>query len=85
MSHFVGKSHFDEDGTRNYTVFQAMNKYFKSNANTDYLLSWKSKGLSAESIQPPTTSGNSLTPELCYCGTKTRVKFTGKCFKQLKI
>ena len=41
-----------------------MNKYFKSNANTDYLLSWKSKGLSAESIQPPTTSGNSLTPIL---------------------
>ena len=34
--------------------------------NTDYVSSWKSKGLSAESIKPPTTTGNSLTPELSY-------------------
>ena len=33
----------------------------------------KSKGLSAESIKPPTTSDNSLTLELNYYGTKTRV------------
>ena len=45
----------------------------------------KSKGLSAESIKPPTTSDNSLTPELNYYGTKTRVKFTGSCLKQPKI
>ena len=31
-------------------------------ANTDYVSSWKSKGLSAENIKPPTTSDNSLTP-----------------------
>ena len=43
--------------------------------NTDYVLSWKSKGLSAESIKPPTTSDNSLTPEFNYYGPKTRVKF----------
>ena len=61
-----------------------MNKYFKLNANTENLLSRKSKGLSAESIKPPTTSDNSLTPALCYYGTKTRVKFTGSCLKQLK-
>ena len=36
--------------------------------NTDYISSWKSKGLSAESIKPPTTSDNSLTPALNYCG-----------------
>ena len=53
--------------------------------NTDYILSWKSKGLSGESIKPPTTSDNSLTPELNYYGTKTRVKFTGSCLKQPKI
>ena len=53
--------------------------------NTDYILSWKSKGLSGESIKPPTTSDNSLTPELNYYGTKTRVKFTGSCLKQSKI
>ena len=53
--------------------------------NTDYVSSWKSKGLSAESIKPPTTSDNSLNPALNYYGTKTRVKFTGSCLKQSKI
>ena len=47
--------------------------------NTDYISSWKSEGLSAESIKPPATSDNSLTPALSYYGTKTRVKFTGSC------
>ena len=52
--------------------------------NTNYISSWKSKGLSAEGIKPPTTSDNSLTPELSYYGTKTRVKFTGSRLKQPK-
>ena len=50
-------------------------------ANTDYISSLKSKGLSAETIKPPTTSDNSLNPELGYHGTKTRVKVTGSCLK----
>ena len=50
--------------------------------NIDYVSSWKSKGLSAESIKPRTTSDNSLTPALNYSGTKSRVKFTGSCLKQ---
>ena len=78
-SYFIGKSHFDEDGTQNYLVFQPMYRYFKMITNTDYISSWKSKGLSAESIKPPTTSDNSLTPILSYYGTKTRVKFNGSC------
>ena len=53
--------------------------------NTNYISSWKFKGLSAESIRPPTTSDNSLAPALSYYGTKTRVKFTGSCLKQPKI
>ena len=85
LSYFIGKSHFEEDGTQNYLVFQPLNKYFKVITNTDYISSWKSKGLSAESIKPPTTSDNSLTPTLSYYGTKTRVKFTGSCLKQPKI
>ena len=77
-SYFIGKSHFEEDGTQNYLVFQPIVRYFKVNTitNTDYVSSWKSKGLSAESIKPPTTSYNVLTPELNYYGTKTRVIFT---------
>ena len=83
LSYFIG-SHFEEDVTQNYLVFQPINKYFKVIANPDYVSSSKSKGLSAETIKPPTTSDNSLTPAVSYCGTKTRVKFTGSCLKQSK-
>ena len=65
--------------------FQPINRYFKVIANTDYVSSWKSKGLSAESIKPPNTSDNSLTPVLSYYGTKTRVKFTASCLQQPKL
>ena len=44
LSYFIGKSHFEEDGTRNYLVFQSLNKHFKVIANTKYVPSWKSKG-----------------------------------------
>ena len=54
-------------------------------ANTDYVSSWKSKGLSAETIKPPTTSDNSLTPILSCYSTETRVKFTGSGLKQSNI
>ena len=50
--YFIRKSHFEEDGTQNYLVFQPMYRYFKF-GNSDYVLSCKSKGLSNESITPP--------------------------------
>ena len=65
-----------------------MRKYFKLNSVvgvTDYVLSWKSKGLSNESIKPPTTSNNSLNPRLSYNDTKINVQFTGSCLKQPKF
>ena len=30
-SYFIGKSHFEEDGTQNYLVFQPIFRYFKIN------------------------------------------------------
>ena len=54
-------------------------------ASTNYISSWKSKGLSAESTKPPTTIDNSLTPELNYYGNKVRVKVTGSSLQQSKI
>ena len=62
-SYFIGKSHFEEDGTQNYLKFQPVNKYLKVIANTDHVSLCESKGLSAETIKPPTTSDNSLTPQ----------------------
>ena len=83
MSYFRGKRHFGEDGTQNYLIFQPIFKYFKVNAITNvtnYVLSWNSKGLSDETIKPPTTSDNSLTPTINYNNTyKIRVKFNGSC------
>ena len=39
LSCFIGKSHFEEDGTQNYLVFQPINRYFKVIASTDYVSS----------------------------------------------
>ena len=86
LSYFKGKQYFDEgSGKQNYLVFLPMRKYFKLKSVvsvTDYVLSWQSKGLSNESIKPPTASNNSLNPRLSYYGTKVRVQFTKSCLKQ---
>ena len=67
LSYFRGKNYFVEDGTKNYLVFPPIFRYFKTNlisSVTNYVLSWKSKGLSGETIEAPSTSNNSLTPSL---------------------
>ena len=65
-----------------------MGKYFKLNSVVgviDRVLLWQSKGISSESIKPPTTSNNSLNPRLSYNDTKIKVQFTGSCLKQPKF
>ena len=68
MSYYCGKQYFDEgSGKQNYLLFLPINKYFKLNSAAgaaDYVWSCQSKGLSDESIKPPITTNNSLTPEL---------------------
>ena len=32
MGHFIGKRYFDEDGAKNYLVFQPILKYFALNS-----------------------------------------------------
>ena len=59
-------------------------KYFKVISSTNYISSWKSKGLSKETIKPPATSDNSLNPNVSYNGTKARLEFRGSCLKQDK-
>ena len=83
LSYFIGQSHFEEDGTQKHLVFQPINRYFKI-GNCDYVLSWKSKGLSAESITPPSAPNNFLNPSFNYLGTKIRARFSGSCLKQDK-
>ena len=84
--YFIGKSHFEEDGVQNYLIFQPLNKYFKviTNANTKYISSWQSKGLSDKSINLPATSDYKLNLKVNYYGTKTRLEFRGSCLTQDK-
>ena len=83
-SYFTGKSHFEENGVQNYLVFQSMYRYCKTDSSY-HILSWTSKGFSNESIKPPSTPNNFLTPSLNYLGTKISVKFSGSCLKQDKV
>ena len=85
LSLFKGKSHFKEDGTQNYLGFQSISKYFKVIANTKYISSSKSKGLSDETINPRATSDNSLSPLIDYLDNEIRLKFRGNCLKKPKL
>ena len=79
---FIGKSHFEEDGVQNYLAFQPLNKYFKgiTNANKKYISSWQSRGLSGQTIKPPTMSDYKLKPKVNCYGTKTRQEFRGSIY-----
>ena len=84
--YFRGKSHFEDDGTKNYFIFQPICRYFKTDsANKDTTLSWRSKGLSDKSIKAPSTSSKFLNSSLNYVGSKIRVRFTGDCLKQERL
>ena len=82
---FRGKSHFEEDGTQNYLVFQPIHIYFKRIAgvgNDNHIYYWKSKGLSNERINSIKTSDYGITPYLSHCNiNKIRVKLDGGCLK----
>ena len=81
-SYFRGKNYFDEDGTQNYLVFLPTGRYFRLIANKKYISSWKSKGLSDETITPYAISDNSLVLWIDRYGTKIRLQFNKTCLKQ---
>ena len=41
--YFRGKSHFEEDGSQNYLLFQPMNRYLRVGASINQIVLWKSK------------------------------------------
>ena len=86
--YFRGKSHFEEDGTQNYLVFQPIYRYFEiiacaDNGNSIYY--WQSKGLSDERISSVTVSNCIVNPDLSYYGTKIRVEFYEGCLNKEKL
>ena len=84
--YFRGKRYFEDDGTQNYLVFQPIQRYFKHfTANDSNIWSWKSIGLSDESIKARPKSNKILNSSLDYVGNKIRVKFNGDCLKQERL
>ena len=73
--YFIGKSHFEEDGTQNYLVFQPMYIYFNQVSGVvggNYVYSWKSKGLSDENITALATKDYKINPELVFLVLKQK-------------
>ena len=81
LSYSIDKSYFGEDGAQNFLVFKPIKRYFKI-INTKYISSWKSKGLSDETITSCATSDNSITPLIDHYGSKVKVKFNKNCLKR---
>ena len=84
-SYFVGKIHFEEDGTQNYLIFHPIYRYFKrisGAGNGNYIYYWQSKGLYDKRINSVKTFNHSISPNLDYYGIKTRLEFIGSCLKQ---
>ena len=72
-SYFIVKSHFKEDGTQNYLVFQQRCRFFKrvnGAGSGNYIYVWKSKGFSDENVTTP---------------NKSDYKLNGSCLKRGKI
>ena len=65
-NYFRGKNYFENDGALNYLVFQPVLKYFKREKYTDYILEWKSKGISDEVFKVPITADNILKSSLAH-------------------
>ena len=83
-SYFKGKSHFEEDGTQNYLVFQGVYKYFEDADVSKTLIkfyanSWISRGLSNGKI----SSGTGFErPFIEYTNTRLKLKLDESMLRQ---
>ena len=71
--------------SQNYLVLKPLFKSFTTPTGSDRILAHKSKGLWEESIKPPATLDNSLTPKLIFTENGIiAIEFKGSCLKQDK-
>ena len=78
--YFWDKNHFEEHGTKNWFIFQPVDRYLKVAYTNDvnYILSWKSKVLSDLEIDSIKTNNCLLNPYIdTYDTGKIRIKFNG--------
>ena len=53
--------------------------------NSNWILKWKSKGLSNESVEVVSKTDNTLTPSVNHYGDKVRLRFTGSALQQKAV
>ena len=61
---FICQSYFNNDGAQLYSILQLLYYTFKKTGNTQKVVSWKSKSLSAEKRTTPTSTNNNLFPSI---------------------
>ena len=81
-----GRRYFDDDGSKNYLVFQLLFENFRMLiGDTETNVAWKSKRLLHGSTKPPITQGNNLSPKLKWIHhSKVATEFKKSCLKQSK-
>ena len=62
----MGQRYFFNDGAQLYVIFQMLYYTLKKLDNAKKVVSWKSKGLSAEKLTTLTTTDNSLSLQLIF-------------------
>ena len=70
-SYFCSKSHFEDDGTQHYLVFQTMYRYLKKLVILIIFQHGNLKDCLMKSIKHRATSNNNISPSLSNIGTKT--------------
>ena len=62
----MGQRYFFNDGAQLYVIFQMLYYTLKKLDNAKKVVSWESKGLSAEKLTTLTTTDNSLSLQLIF-------------------
>ena len=61
---FNDESYFFNFGEQLYLIIQPLYSILKTLSNSEKVISWKSKGLSAEKLTTPNTTDNNLSPSI---------------------
>ena len=80
---FIGQSYFNNHGAQLSLILQLLYYTLKRLGDTEKVVSWKYKGLSAEKLTTPTTTNISLSPSIeWYENSNFCLIFKGNCLKQ---
>ena len=81
----ICRSYFSKDRAQLYLIFQTLYYTLKRLRNAEKIVSWKSKGLSAEKLTTTNTADNSFSPSIkWYRNSNFCLVFKGSCLKQKK-